>query len=353
MILYLFLIVSIIIDKFINHVSFYDILSTTKLWVFLSAIWVYPCIPSNQFLKIFKILLYLTVFLGVLGVLDFSFGTMYLSEIKVSSSEGIKRAIIPSTHTLFFIIALGSNLLNIKKKIKIIFLTILISTVLLSVIRSLILAIVIAFILIYVYDKAHVFNKLKKIIILGGLLVIVGLTNENIRSRFTTMNSELQVIDKNNEDNSSTLLRYKVLEERFSYILKSPQTFIFGLGSLREENAPIIFSEGNSSRSDNEADQLYSPDISWGNLFVRFGIVGSIIYLMIYFKLMNEVYRKRHLNLIYSVLFIYRFVTITIISFASSIISVGSFWLLPLLLYSFINKRKVVLRKSISNSVKI
>ena len=328
--LYLFLIVSILFDLS-SSVSFYDILSNVKLWFFLSAIWVYPCIPSYQFLKIIKILLYFTVFIAVLGILDFLFGTMYLSEIIVNN-EGIKRAIIPSTYTLFFIIALLTNLLNIKKKIKIIFLIILISIILLSVIRSLILGVVLSFILIILIDKTYNFSKIKKIIIFIIPLCLLIFLNKDTNSRFQNLFS------KEDTATNTTLLRSNVFLERFNYIVSSPKTFILGVGNIREENAPILFSFGNSSRDDGNPDQLYSPDISWPNLLIRLGFVGTIIYLIFYFKIMSITYKRRNFNKFYKALFVYMFISITIISFASSIISLGSFWLLPLLLYSYSNK---------------
>ena len=328
--LYLFLIVSILFDLS-SSVSFYDILSNVKLWFFLSAIWVYPCIPSYQFLKIIKILLYFTVFIAVLGILDFLFGTMYLSEIIVNN-EGIKRAIIPSTYTLFFIIALLTNLLNIKKKIKIIFLIILISIILLSVIRSLILGVVLSFILIILIDKTYNFSKIKKIIIFIIPLCLLIFLNKDINSRFQDFSS------KEDTTTNTSILTANVFLERFNYIVSSPKTFILGVGNIREENAPILFSFGNSSRDDGNTDQLYSPDISWPNLLIRLGFVGTIIYLIFYFKIMSITYKRRNFNKFYKALFVYMFISITIISFASSIISLGSFWLLPLLLYSYSNK---------------
>jgi len=328
--LYLFLIVSILFDL-ANSVSLFDILSNVKLWFFLSAIWVYPFIPSYQFLKIIRVLLYLTLLLCVLGILDFLFETMFLSEIKVNS-EGVKRAIIPSTYTLFFIILLQTKLLNFRKKIKIIFLIILISIVLLSVIRSLILGVVISFTLVILIDKTYSFSKIKKLIIIVIPLCFFIFSNQAINSRFQNFFS--------NEDISTntTLLRTNVFAERFNYIVSSPKTFILGIGNIREENFPVIFYTGNSSRDDENPDQLYTPDISWPNLLIRLGVVGTFIYLILYFKIMSIIYKRRNFNEINKILFVYLLINICIISFASSIISLGSFWLLPLLAYCYSNK---------------
>ena len=328
--LYLFLIISILFDL-ANSVSFFDILSNVKLWFFLSAIWVYPFIPSYQFLKIIRILLYLTLLLCVLGILDFLFGTMFLSEIKVNS-EGVKRAIIPSTYTFFFIIVLQTKLMNFRKKIKIIFLIILISTVMLSVIRSLILGVVISYILVILIDKTYSFSKIKKIITIVIPLCFFIFSNQGINSRFQNFFS--------NEDTvtNTKLIRSNVFLERFNYIVSSPKTFILGIGNVREENFPVIFYRGNSSRDDGNADQLYTPDIAWPNLLIRLGFVGTLIYLILYFKIMSIMYKRRNFNDINKILFVYLLINICIISFASSNISLGSFWLLPLLAYCYSNK---------------
>ena len=326
----LFLGASVILDLVLG-VAVYDVISNIKLWLFLSASIIYSRLSKKDLKRVLKILLHWTVLINTLIIVDYALGANLLAEIK-TNTEGLKRSIIPSTLTLLYFIILVDNILGIGRNIRLVYSGILLTVIVVSVIRSLILAVFISFALIALLgDQKSFIARWRSIVLILPFCLLVFL-NQDVKDRFQDLFSSEQTTT------NTRLLRTLVFAERFHYIASSTKTIIFGIGHVREENMPIIFSTGNSSRKDGKPDQLYSPDISWPNLIVRLGLLGTFIYLVFYFRFMIMMYKSRNKQGGYRVLFVYLFVNLFVISFASSSISSGTFWLLPFLLLAYSNR---------------
>jgi hypothetical protein len=125
--------------------------------------------------------------------------------------------------------------------------------------------------------------------------------------------------------------------ERLNYISQSFQYEIFGVGSITEQNFPYIFKIGLRNES-GIVTQLDTADIAWSLLFLRLGFLGTFIYLIFYVNILFKLYKLKFSNPLVITTFVYLFINLSIISFASSNIATGQFWLFPVLIYYTINK---------------
>ena len=104
------------------------------------------------------------------------------------------------------------------------------------------------------------------------------------------------------EEDNTLLFRLSTLFERFLDVVSTPQSIVWGKG-LSAESSPYTESNfsyylGLSNPDTGGILQVYNPDISWPSLLLRYGIVGTIIYLTGFFLLMGSfLYRSKALFL--------------------------------------------------------
>ena len=107
--------------------------------------------------------------------------------------------------------------------------------------------------------------------------------------------------DYNMGEGGTLTYRIAWVYERFDYLIHRPiGEQIFGLG-LISDSQPIVnkkynFMIGLRDESTGETYQLYTPDISYGNLLSRHGFVGSIIYLCMLVNFAIFLYKDRKAN---------------------------------------------------------
>ena len=146
-----------------------------------------------------------------------------------------------------------------------------------------------------------------------------------------------------NEIEGNYSFRILHAQERLNYITQNAQNTIFGLGNISEENFSEVFEIGLLEES-GRITQLDTGDIAWSTFFIRLGLLGTVFYLFIFVRLLLNFYRIQKYNSLALVTFVYLLVNLTIMSFASSSMATGQFFLLPVLLYFLSKKGKVQLK---------
>lgn len=150
-------------------------------------------------------------------------------------------------------------------------------------------------------------SKLLKTIAIVGFLLIpfIGMISERFDSGGTS--EDLSALsasgfkDYNMGEGGTLTYRIAWVYERFDYLIHRPiGEQIFGLG-LISDSQPIVnkkynFMIGLRDESTGETYQLYTPDISYGNLLSRHGFVGSIIYLCMLVNFAIFLYKDRKAN---------------------------------------------------------
>ena len=120
------------------------------------------------------------------------------------------------------------------------------------------------------------------------------------------------------------IYRLAWVTERYDYMENRPLSEqLMGLGMILEGD-PLVYKMYNFRIGLRDAKgyvmQLSTPDIAFGDLMVRLGYLGSIIYLSIYLCLLAYFYRLRNRNQLYKVVFCVM-ATYLLLSFSGSVIA--------------------------------
>jgi len=139
---------------------------------------------------------------------------------------------------------------------------------------------------------------------------------------------------------STFTYRMAHLYERNQYLLNHPQSLIFGAGLMTEDSKQtdrfFNFKIGLIDDVTGRVMQLDSPDISYSFLLMRYGYVGTILYLLIFVWFMVFFYKKRA-NRYGFLSFLYIPLALGIALFSNNLNIPVSF-ILPLISYLIIQK---------------
>lgn len=335
-IFYLFLLLSIFVDLIVNGIDMLSIVKTSRHWIFLSCIWIFVYIDNKDVIKLIKYLLNALVLISVIMLIEFFFNIrLFAEEIRteyLSPGFLVEKGSIPSILILFFIIVLFTSYFKFKPGKKYLYISIFLSVIIVSTIRSLFIATVIGIIVIQILQKKVKFRTLLFGMIIVTSLIIIAYMNPILKERFSIGFSEIQGL--NLKGNIQGNLSFRLLQalERLNYISQNLQYTIFGIGNVTEFNFPNIFIIGLRDLS-GRVTQLDTADIAWSLLFIRLGFLGLILYLYNYVKVLYAFYLKRFQNPLALTMFIFLLINLVLISFTSSDIASGQFWLLPILVY--------------------
>lgn len=330
---YLFLLLSIFVDIFINKIDLLSIIKTSRHWLFLTCFWIFYYIPKEEIKKLLIYLLIATVFINLISITEYTSGIEILglkkSEERLLTGITLSRGAIPSTFSVFFMFLVFLDYFELKLKWKIIIISILTAGILISMIRSLIIAVIISLALIILIRKRKTFKEslLTMSIIVAFIWIVF--TSPLIKERFRQGYIDLKELDISKRNVSGNLsFRALYIAERFKYVSQNIQRSIFGIGNITEEGFPRIFKIG--LRNDQgQSIQLDTGDNSWAPLFLRLGFFGTFIYLSFFTKYIFHSITNTSQPVIEVALFVYLIINLFILSLASSAMANGQFWILP------------------------
>ncbi len=340
---YAFLLLSIFVDIAVNHIDLLSIIKTSRHWIFLSCVWIFYYISEKDVKKLIRYILYALVIISAIMLTEFIFNIQILSrEVKTEYLYGIliRRTSIPSLFLVLYLLLLLSGYFRLSNRLKYLFIGLFSAVLITSMIRSWFGALVIGIILIFsLHQKYKVKYIVTGIAIVIGLIIVV-YNSPVISTRFAQGIEEIKDFKLSESVQGNLSFRLLQTGERLNYIADNVQYSIFGLGNVTEQNFPHIFYIGLKDVS-GYTIQLDTADIAWSLLFIRLGFIGVFIYLVFYFNILIKFYRLRHQDQLALTMFVYLFIMLFIISFASSDIANGQFWLFPVLIYYVIVKLKI------------
>ena len=325
----LFIISSIIFS--ILYYGFPIISSITigvKYFVVLS-LFVFCLLNYQDYQKLIKILFYITFITSILYCLQCVTGQQLLAYTldvyETPTSNGLYRFYnSPPLIQYYLCISLFYKEI-ISKKWRVIapivfMLAILLSNGRTAIITSLIIICIINFII-------GKFKKQIKIYALLGILILAfyPLMSQRMDNDGKT-SSDIEYIlkgdifegDYQSKDGMTMLYRFAWVYERWLYLKKQPfPEIIFGLGmvhdGMTEVNQRYHFLYGLINKETGNVAQVRTPDIAWGNYLTCYGVLGTILFFMILFRLIRILYQIREQDTIAIILY-----SILLTSFISS-----------------------------------
>lgn len=330
---YLFLLFSGIYDVS-TGTSIADVIKYMRQWLLLTVVFIAPNISLSTINQSLKQITTITVYLSVYILLIRFVG--FVDVLDLNSIEG--RGIKPPSYSMIGSLLVFANPWGYSNSKKLTYLIILMLPIFLSL-KITYSVTVVGLISLYILTKSSANFATRSIMLIGvmiGITIFVS-TASDFMGRVNEMITNVSSQSLNNiesEDNFTYRLAHS--NERLQYILETPAKTIRGLGFVTEENyKENAFVVGLWSRSREQIVQLDTGDIAWSILFLRLGLVGLVIYLCMYIKLTSLLFKKRSSSQIYGVYAAIFIVFLTFTSLGNTIITVGEFFFIPLLLTNY------------------
>lgn len=300
----LFIVCLIGISYYTYHIPFVEVIRTSRYYLFALSYFVLRRLTKEDISSILKILFCIVIFQSILFTIQGFTGIALLIGAESHKSAKLITRFYNSPLMLYFFVFYGIFNNPFTGKYKYISALICIVCVYMPLHRSL----TISFILILILGLFLKMGKIKQFInylpmLLLCVIPLVAVIGAQLASR--TMNDinsvttgefvDIEEIELGEE--STLLFRIAHFYERYTHILEKPIETAFGSGLMAEEsnytNKKFDFIVGLENEKTGEIVQLETSDIAWSNLIIRYGIIGTLIYLTIYISIMIFYYKHR------------------------------------------------------------
>ena len=289
------------VSIFIHHIPIIEVVKNTREYFLLLTPILYYTLSKEELERVLKLLFKITIFLSVIYVFQPIFDAPllqgYYTEGKTELFGMFEIARYYNTPTylyFFFFFALYNS--DYTKKQKLLYISIMALPILLCMHRSLLMAII--FVLLFNYFRS-VIKKIYPILIVVFVALIPffgAISGAILDTRI--VQDIIGSIDFDPEDFvpgelGDATFTFRVLHflERLYYASENLITMLFGLGFMSEGSDYTInnfdFIVGLENEETGFVDQVDTSDIAWSIFVIRFGIIGTIIYLVYYFGLIR------------------------------------------------------------------
>lgn len=341
------------ISIFIHKIPIVEVVKNTRQYFLLLTPILYYTLTKEESQRVVKSLFKITIFLSILYTLQPIFDTQLLTGYYTEGKSSLMGLFeisrfynTPEYLYFFFFFALYNS--DFTKKQKLIYLSIMVLPILLCMHRSLLLA------YIFVIAFNHFREKIKKIypiliVIFVALIPFLGAIQGNILETKIAQDI-IGSVDIEPEDFvpgelGEATFTFRVLHflERLYYASENLITLLFGLGFMAEGSDYTInsfdFIVGLENEDTGFVNQVDTSDIAWSVYVIRFGVIGTILYLAYYFLLLRF-FDKKRIDSISKAAFS-TLLLIFITSFTSVQIISMEFISLMLLIYVLLQKSKI------------
>lgn len=297
----------ILISRFVYGIGWGDIIRTSRNFFFVLSYFVLRRLDKKDIEYIFNILLVVLLIQCLLFIFQAFTGIPLLTGSEGLKSEGVISRFYNTPRMIYFFlfyVCFGSKF---KNKLGYIIALILLITIFLPLHRGLSIVVILSILIGYVLQMRDLRRFIKYIpyfiIIFVPLAVILmyqlsSRTITDIQSVREGSFLETEDFEDFEVDSESTLLfRVGHFYERYVYAQDNFMNKYFGLGLMTENSRftkdKFTFLIGLRDDKTGDTVQLDTSDIAWSTFVIRYGYIGTIVYLYFYFSLMYHFFKKR------------------------------------------------------------
>ncbi|MBO5721166.1 MAG: hypothetical protein J6R61_06565 [Bacteroidales bacterium] len=349
----LFIAVAAGISIFIHHIPISEVVRNTRSYFLLLTPVLYYTLSKEELQRVLKFLLSITIFTSILYILQ---PILNIPILQGHYTEGksefmglieIARFYNTPIYLYFFFFYAFYNT-DMSSKNRLISIIIMALPIILCMHRSLLMAII----MVILFNQFR--EKIKKIypiliVLIVALIPFFGAIQGNVLDTKIAQDIigsvEVTPEDFVPGELEGATFTFRVLHflERIYYASQEWLHLFFGLGFMSEGSDYTInnfdFIVGLENDETGFVNQVDTSDIAWSVFVIRFGIIGTVLYLIYYFALM-KFFNKRYSNYIsksaFSVLGV-----IFITSFTSTQILSMEFISFILLIYVLLTDREI------------
>jgi hypothetical protein len=333
----IFLLISTIVDLgyFNPSISGYLLIFRVNLFI-VTYFWLKK-INIEVYNKLFVLILKITVLQSILCVLQVPTGLKLLTGGGVTNFDVSGFAWTRFTNLPYFllpclfILLMHRKFIPGKKYIILLFLMVIFFTLTRTLIFGFIFTIGLSFILGFFKNQKKIF-----FLFIPFILFLLPLIGQRILSSTDDINT---VIADDAIDNGSDMtFAYRIfhLGERYLHVNKDLKHQFFGVGFIHERDFPRdVFKFGHKNENNNNAIiQLDQGDISWSNLFLRYGLLGTGLYFCLYMSFVIYFFRNRFQPIAAAGFMI--MIISFVLSFGSGNFSQFDFFLIPMFIFFYL-----------------
>ncbi|MBB2149899.1 hypothetical protein GM920_13435 [Pedobacter sp. LMG 31462] len=336
----IYLVFAAYIDLAYYNPSFSGFMLMFRVNLFLLTYFWLDKIDKKLFERLFKTIFIITVIQSILCLIQIPTGLRLLTGGGITAFDELGIPWVRYTNLPYFLmpclfILLMNKTLVIHYKGGIIVLFLI--TILFTLTRTLILGLILT---MGFAVLSGLFNQQKKVIFWFVFMFILTLPIIGARLLSSTDDINAAVSDKSVEQGSNMTFAYRIFHvtERYLYVSKDPKHEFFGIGFIHERDFPKdTFLLGHRNEK-YEATQLEQDDVSWSNLFLRYGIFGTVLYMFIFVAFVVAFFKQKT-NGINAAAIMFMIMTL-ILSFASGKFSQADYFLVPMFFFFYIRKSR-------------
>lgn len=324
-IFFLFIFLSGCYDYY-NNVPIGDIIRFFRNWIFLTFIYIVPYIKHDWIINSLKIIFQITAIISCILILQ-HFTNIDIIDVRFDEGRGTK----PPSYSIYCAAICLINIWNYSLLKRSIYFIIFLLPILLNLKLTYAISIFLIYI-IYIFFISNISFIQRLTISLLFIIASLGALafNESFSDRLQNTFQEINTVESKDVSGNFS---YRLLHsyERFDYIIQEPMTFLRGIGFISEKNNnKKLFDLGVWNEEKMEVNQFDTGDIAWSILFIRLGIIGTIIYLYMYFKIIKYFLRyknKKYISYTLSVMLVF----LCFASFGNTLITSSDFFIYPIL----------------------
>lgn len=297
-----FVVLDALYSCIVLNYSVVNVLQVFRLYLILLSFLFFFVVPRVDLKRVFHLIAVITLIQSVLFLFQIVYGhTILLSDTgdedvvtnMVEGSQYVRFYNLPAflLPTLFYFLFVFKFKFKI---IKTVVLVILLLTAIGPMHRSLIFGVLIV-LSFYFLLKQSSLKRVVYVCILGICiysLSFVDVLNKRINGGLTDISASFSIILNSNDINgkeNSFMFRVGHLLERADYVISSPERWVFGIGLISDnatyaDRLPFII--GNVSTVTGKRKLIDTSDLVWSPLVLNLGIVGTILYTVLFWKLM-------------------------------------------------------------------
>lgn len=303
-----FLLIEALYSFFVLDYSLSTIIRSARNYLFVLSFFIFFFSPVDVLQKLFKLLMVITLCQCVIYLIQIPLNQSFLT-IGLTGGENISTTldgdqyvryyntpILLTIALFYFIFVQNYDSLAYKALV----LSLIVITVVAPMHRSLML--INSLIILYGYFLLGKI-RLKDVGYMVGIFMvaIVILANTMVGDRLASALDDFQevqsasTIDKLQTEQNTFAYRIALFYERFNYVIRTPESWLFGLGLLTED-APqakkLNFTVGLKNEWD-EITQIDTGDNLWPLLLIRLGILGTFLYAFAFGKTGRFLFKNR------------------------------------------------------------
>lgn len=331
----LFVILNGLLD-IIFGISIGDVIKYIRNWTFLILAFVPFFITRKEVDGTFKIIFWCTFGISIALIIQHIIGAAWIgggtSSGYYSNGVLIVRAAKPASYAIPCFILAFINYFNLSKFWRIATCLAFMIPIILCAKMSYFTTIALCLAVYYLIKSRFDLIKITKY----ALISIVGFSvlfaaSPGFRQRLSDTMEQGRTINDAHQEEGNFTYRINHFAERFDYVTSDPIRAIRGMGYIQEKHFNIdLFKLGQRDTWGGKA-QLDTGDIAWSIFIIRLGLLGILIYIIMYGKFLQYFYARHKLDNINLFWFSYMLVAIGFMSFGNTIVAMGEFFLLPML----------------------